>query len=72
MSEWQDIETAPKDGTRILIVVSGSYVMEASWHSDWYGDDTISGFMGANLDEEYGSFVQASHWQPLPPPPIKG
>ncbi len=67
--QWQPIETAPKDGTSILVVDHGGTVREAGWWDRWYGDTSNPGWMIANCDEEYGIYVAATHWMPLPPPP---
>jgi hypothetical protein len=71
MTEWQSIETAPKDGSAILIwpaqsAFTGndtiSYVVRWSdWKEAWI---EASG-------EEYDTFYP-THWMPLPPPPKKG
>jgi len=82
--DWQPIETAPKDGTRIIICSNGMvfegkvwkfYETEKNWigeviwwDSGWYMDQ-VEGWMVANCDEEYGVLLEASHWMPLPPPP---
>jgi len=81
-SPWQPIETAPKDGTHILIVPIGDLievgvggnrklpsVCEAFWQDGWYCDRTVSGWQLANCDEEYGCLTNASYWMPLPEPP---
>jgi hypothetical protein len=69
MSDWQPIETAPKDGTRIL----GYFPRNAGYASrldvqpiawvGWGGGvwETLGG--GKPLDSEI------THWMPLPPPP---
>jgi hypothetical protein len=71
MTEWQPIETAPKDGTAILIWPA---------QSSFTGDDTISyvvrwhDWKEAWIEasgEEYDTFYP-THWMPLPPPPKKG
>lgn len=59
MTDWQPIETAPKDGTRIIVATTGRY---------WY-EKHKDGWMIANCDEEYGMYVEATHWMPLPEPP---
>lgn len=65
--EWQPIETAPKDGTRILLVTSsgrprrifmGSYTDKGSWWP-WRVDQTNYHINQSDL----------THWMPLPPPP---
>lgn len=64
MSKWQPIETAPKDGRRIIIgyddVVAivkweGSGWCENDYDNLWHGPDMF--------------FGGPTHWQPLPPPP---
>lgn len=68
MSEWQPIEKAPRDGTRILCWDGRS--VEMTWwsrasHIRFYGwvDLEIS-----SLDEvEIGA--RPTHWMPLPEPP---
>ena len=69
--DWQPIETAPKDGTGILACDATGWVGEVSWWRQWYNDENNPGWMIANCDEEYGGYVQATHWMPLPSPPHK-
>jgi len=81
MTDWQPIETAPKDGTRIIVYSNGPsfsgafknrwndenipWVGEVKWREGWY-NEKINGWMIANCDEEYGYFVEATHWMELP------
>jgi hypothetical protein len=66
MSGWQPIETAPKDGTTILVcghACEGYYVADVKWvFGEWClfdpCDDTHS----------YPSYDH-THWMPLPAPP---
>lgn len=62
MSEWQPIETAPKDGTAIILsAYSGALDRMVSWDgrwSDWGGVWT-----------HHGRISQPTHWMPLPTPP---
>ena len=70
MSEWKPIESAPKGVMdRILVATTDGEVYEASWQRDWYGDKRRPGWMIANCDEEYGRYLDATHWMPLPEPP---
>lgn len=64
--QWQPIESAPKDGTRILTC----YVSEK--HS---ANTFICKYEPDECDTDYvwltdeGVYERPTHWQPLPPPP---
>jgi hypothetical protein len=71
MSEWQPIETAPKDGTRIL-GYDGSTVSGTYWHDsfrEWRNESEAAG-------DNHGWYGHdrwvPTHWQPLPEPPSAG
>ena len=67
-SQWQPIETAPRDGTEILL----GYFLEAGgggrpsvafWHDihkKWCGNEGLLNAEG---------YFSPTHWQPLPIPP---
>jgi hypothetical protein len=69
MNEWHPIETAPKDGTPVILFFPNNY-----WRTDlpvalgfgsedgWYEGEADSHSMTA-----FGS--QPTHWMPLPKPP---
>jgi hypothetical protein len=65
MAEWQPIETAPKDGTKIL-VNAGRQGMFVTW---WVPH------IAAKLGDRYGwhytsnGWLAPLYWQPLPEPP---
>jgi hypothetical protein len=68
MGEWKPIESAPKDGTRVLLWLKGNgneHVIgrwKPQYEGDafpWYGDAGYESFK-ENL---------VTHWQPLPAPP---
>lgn len=66
MSEWQPIETAPKDGSRYLIYTKaderwGAEYFVAEWNGNCHSPD---GDVRGYGDDE------ATHWMPLPPPPL--
>jgi hypothetical protein len=69
MSEWQPIETAPKDGTRILACVAGREGVEIVAHA-------THKHRGPPWREHYSlgrvCWHQPSHWMPLPTPPVTG
>ena len=61
--DWQPIETAPKDGTFILVAVSGDFalhIMLVWWIDGWCWDMTNTPIVG-----------EPTHWMPLPEPPKK-
>jgi hypothetical protein len=78
---WMTIDSAPKDGTRILIVrmVDGAVDDEmeiTEWcvreHFDW---EQIEGDIWKKVPQppyEFwnGNGHRATHWQPLPLPPV--
>ena len=63
--DWQPIETAPKDGRRILAYSKEYGVQVTGW---WYRNDNpaIGGWWIAFSD---GDYTDLTHWQPLPEPP---
>lgn len=75
--EWHPIETAPRDGTPILVWDTYSKrAIEARWEDeavfDWEKDEYTGGFNArwAEIDS-YGAYIvqDASHWMPLPDAP---
>ena len=58
---WQDISTAPKDGTRILVSNDCCPVTIAKCFGGELGS-------GRWLDDE-GNEIEPTHWRPLPAPP---
>ena len=71
MTEWQPIETAPKDGTDILL-----------WLGEPFNQTRLAGFCrhwGTWVEEEPNDFLNEeifgigcnvpTHWMPLPEPP---
>lgn len=74
VSEWQPIDTAPKDGTHILACPDARY--DATWTFaqappfvvHYWDNPGEEGFYlssgGGDLDA-----ICPGYWQPLPPPP---
>lgn len=64
MSDWNSIDSAPKDGRKVLLceIVNGEYVQ---WPETFYRDagDWYSAIDGASLT------VKHTHWMPLPSAP---
>lgn len=66
MTEWQTIETAPKDGTLIDLWIGGERYVDCYWRKaeDWEDDDA-SGWVS-----QYEKVLGApTHWMPRPAPP---
>jgi thioesterase domain-containing protein len=62
---WQPIETAPKDGTVVLLHVtclSQPFTVTALYKRDDYWEGWVSSY-------EHEDVADPSHWQPLPAPP---
>lgn len=60
MSEWQPIETAPREGMHLVVWDSKNQKpvvpeLRANDGAFWLGD--------------WDWIIEASHWMPLPPPP---
>ena len=67
-STWQPIETAPKDGTRVLLW--NGYRRAIGWYSHY--EDSSSGWHRQTLiGEPLGlrDIAPETHWMPLPGPP---
>jgi hypothetical protein len=62
--EWQPIETAPVDGTPVLLAAAGT-VFEGEYKPD------ANGWWLANTDptDYHDGQVWPTHWMPLPHPP---
>jgi len=76
-NEWQPIETAPRDGTRILVCYPQSTWNKVNGRKKWYIKTTIN---TADFNERgHGTLAEGcgisleccTHWMPLPPPPVK-
>ena len=69
MSEWQLIETAPKDGTWICLT-DGKTVAPAYWGPTYFSYDPDWIVYSHRSDSEGVHLKGApTHWMPLPQPP---
>lgn len=59
---WQDIATAPKDGSCVLLGHSDKPTIEGYWCSIYAA--------WCDIAREREVTPQPTHWLPLPPPPI--
>lgn len=72
MSEWQPIETAPTDGTPMLIWLAKPYDQQV-----YNGPVPVTQIVIGDLSPDHdglivspdGAWIQATHWQPLPEGP---
>ncbi len=65
MDDWQPIETAPKDGTFILVTNGDLYAVAAWLAGILTSEQDWSVSFGAGLPGKF----KPSHWMPLPKPP---
>lgn len=63
MTEWQDIETAPKDGTRFLAFEKSR---ESQRYECWWEND-FGNWEG--WTDDWDSEPEPTHWMPLMDPP---
>ena len=65
---WQPIETAPKDGTRLIL---GFALAESSWVGEGYYHVGDCNWYEANTDptDSWSDSCSPTHWRPLPAPP---
>lgn len=64
---WQPIETAPKDGTEIIVLVLG-HAVSAKWISDKPGYEG-SGWLTLESREGFYHPDALRHWMPFTLPP---
>jgi hypothetical protein len=66
--DWQDMESAPRDGTRILFY-HGKDVAICWWGSEWdmVKGEKIWGWR-SDLCEDFGGFEEPEGWMHLPRP----
>jgi hypothetical protein len=73
--EWQPIETAPTDGTRVLLWCVHP---NAEFSPDPVAEGWAAAVVGEWIDHNGGGWTwhgllgRMTHWRPLPPPPKGG
>lgn len=80
---WQPIETAPRDGSAVLVmrdIWPGSPTGRArdcnehnTYVAVWWGDEAEGGAWVCYMDmiEDPDCPIEPTHWMPLPAPPIQ-
>lgn len=83
MSEWQPIETVPRDGTEVILakgdrVSSGAFIVWKQSDSEFSSTGVYLGEVEYDSGESFGTWDggfcdddQPTHWMPLPAPPTK-
>ena len=68
MSDWQPIESAPKDGTRVLLWTGNLSALPTGTEMVW---SATVGWWDREMSHQWihGSGVDPTHWMPLPAPP---
>lgn len=67
--EWQPIETAPKDGTPIIIATCGKHGWYIDCAENWFEENGSDVWL-AREDSKVVS-DKPTHWRPLPSAPVK-
>ena len=75
--EWQTIETAPRNGTSVLIYMpeaARKKVQEAFWAMPWEGAPDDQCYWMTPIGPAGRGYmilpVAVTHWMPLPAPPL--
>jgi len=66
--EWKPIETAPKDGTDILVCVTHNLSAD-EWETMQWVDWQVPGMEWPVFTDRIDIPFQPTHWMPLPAPP---
>ena len=69
MSEWQPIETAPKDGTKVLLVSNRGQVYIGQYDDDRWVRKPEPYWCIAGMPKTHARAQRPTHWMPLPEPP---
>lgn len=67
MSEWQSLENAPRDGTRILICTERNYIRNI--RTSYWGRPNFEYARNKGEGWVNGGAAEPTHWMPLPPLP---
>jgi hypothetical protein len=74
MSEWQLIESAPRDGTQVMLY-KNTGIFKVLGFGYWEGGTSfVSGWITRGFHDVPGNLGLAnpSHWMPMPSPPEVG
>lgn len=69
MTEWQDISTAPRDGTRVLLLDDdGETILSGLWGRRFFAKND-SDWQWVMFEGDSETLCNPTHWMPLPQPP---
>lgn len=68
MADWQDISTAPLDGTDILVCVTHNLSAD-EWETIQWVDWRVPGLVWPIYADRVDIPFPPTHWMPLPSPP---
>ena len=69
MTEWQDISTAKKDGTKVVLWVGGDSAPVCSWECVEGGNEDGTGWVFAWWRHDHDDWIDdipPTFWMPLP------
>ena len=66
-SAWQPIETAPRDGTKLLAIAFGGAMDQVDLLIAWFREGRW--MFDDDMENPYTSPWYPAYWQPLPSPP---
>jgi hypothetical protein len=80
MSEWQPIETAPKDGTNVFVCVptdssfpTAAFYLTSAYCEEEYGDPDYmeeGWYWAPGYPSDFHEYpINPTHWMPMPAPP---
>jgi len=67
--KWQDISTAPRDGTPIIAYWLGPGAKVHPFRADLYAVTYCDEGLWRKPDDDDDCYAEPTHWPPLPPPP---
>ena len=65
---WQPIETAPRDGTPVLVIWKTGIMSVATWRLPMRGEPQNESHYEYEWRDTCGCWATPTHWMPLPPP----
>jgi len=71
--EWQPIETAPKDGTTVLLYLPEYDEVRTAFYATAVEDGDEQWVIARSVGETAIAFIarNPSHWQPVPASPLR-